>query len=126
WITPSTRQETPFSFNGDERKLQVEPGGTAIQLNGLYDVVLDFERDEQYGDLNTGDVELTTPSGDAVIKFEFPSYGDTPRGIIKEPMVSVSAQPFDAPRQYELVLTSNAANTYHLPFVMTVTLHPPT
>ncbi|MEC3881886.1 hypothetical protein [Parapedobacter sp. 10938] len=126
WLSPSNRQEIPFFFNGDERKLQVEPSGTAIQLNGLYDVVLDFERDEQYGDLNTGDVELTTPGGDAVIKFEFPSYDDISRGIIKEPMVSVSAQPSGAAGQYELVLTSNAATTYHLPFAMTVTLHPPT
>ena len=125
WLSPSKRQETPIFFNDHEQKLQVDPTDTAIQLNGLYDVVLDFERDERYGDLNIGDVELATPDGEAIIKFEFPSYGGIPLDVIRDTMVSVSTQPVAETEHYELIFTNGAATTYRIPFGMTVTLHPP-
>src|SRR5690606_29628864 len=49
WLSLANRQETPIFFSKEQQQLQVEPADIAIQLNGLYDVVLDFERDERYG-----------------------------------------------------------------------------
>lgn len=126
WLSPTKHQETPIFLNRQEKVLQVEPTDTTLQLNGLYDVVLDFDSDEQYGDLNTGDIELTSPAGDFVVKFELPVYKDVPSDILREPIASVTAQQAGGTELYELILTSENGTSYNIPFGMTVTLHPPT
>lgn len=126
WLSPAKRQESPLFFNPQQQQLQVAPTNIALQLNGLYEVVLDFEHNEQYGDLNTGDVELTSPDGDFVVKFQFPSYSDIPLAVIREAIVSVATRKVDDIGHHELVLTGDTATPYNIPFEMTVTLHPPT
>ncbi len=125
WLSPTKHQETPIFFDQQEKRLQVTPTDTVIQLNGLYNVVLDFDSDERYGDLNTGDVELTSPSGDFVVKFELPAYNDIPYDIMQEAIASVAIQRAGDTELYRLVLTSSSGTIYDILFGMTVTLHPP-
>lgn len=126
WLSPTKQQEVPLFFDLQNKVLQVEPSDKEITLNGLYDVILDFENDDRYGDLNTGDVELTSPGGDFVVKFELPSYGQVPPHIITDTFTSVSIRQAPDPEQYELVFTKEDGNTVTVPFGMTVTLQPPT
>lgn len=126
WLTPAKQQETPIFFNHQTKKLQVDATQTAIKLNGLYDVVLDFDSDDRYGDLNSGDVELLSPGGDFVVKFEFPRYGDVNPAILRNPIASVSVAEGDGMAPFVLVLTDASDTAFSIPFGMTVVMHPAT
>ncbi|GGG77885.1 hypothetical protein GCM10007415_07330 [Parapedobacter pyrenivorans] len=126
WVVPAKHQETPIFFDHEEKKLQVDATDTPIRLNGLYDVVLDFDSDERYGDLNSGDVELLSLEGDFAVKFEFPRYGDIHPDVLGKPIDSVSVQETDATERYELVFTDTSGTAFRIPFGMTVIMHPPT
>ena len=126
WLAPAKQQETPVFFNHQAKKLQVEATQTTIKFNGLYDVVLDFASDERYGDLNSGDVELLSPMGDFVVKFEFPRYGDIHPDTLREPIASVAVQEGGGMEPFVLVLTNTSDADFSIPFGMTVAMHPAT
>src|SRR5690606_8145564 len=75
WLYPAGNQEIPIFYNPTDKMLQLPATDIPIRINGLYDVVLDFDNEEPYGDLNSGDVEWISPDGKFALNVEFPSYG---------------------------------------------------
>ncbi|MBC7849220.1 MAG: hypothetical protein H7Y31_05770 [Chitinophagaceae bacterium] len=64
-------------FTADQLTYDVKP--TLLFPSGLYEVLLDMENDDRFGDLNTGDIVLPNPSlpgvflaGEFFLRFEFP------------------------------------------------------
>lgn len=126
WLYTAGKQETMFFYSHDHRKLQVDATDIPVYLNGLYNVVLDLVSDEQYGDLNSGDVELASLDGKVIMKFEFPSYGDIDLNVLKVTIASTSAVMADGTNHYKLVLKDTDDTVFSFPFTVTVTKQPAT
>ena len=54
--------EAPIYANCKEDTLQYDPTDTPLFLSGLYRVLLDLDDDNEYGDLNNGEVVLENPA----------------------------------------------------------------
>jgi len=62
--------EVPLFADCKKDQLSVKKTEHPLYLNGLYQVLLDLDNDEQFGDLNKGDIELWNPiSSGAMPKF---------------------------------------------------------
>ena len=126
WLYPAGGQEIPIFYNHTNKTLQLAATDTPVRINGLYDVVLDFDNEEPYGDLNSGDVEWISPDGEFVLNVEFPSYGAIDRAVLKTDIVSATVANATGKYPYELVLNATEDTTFKFPFAVTVAKHPPT
>ncbi len=126
WLYPAGSQEMPIFYSQADKTLQLVATDIPIHLNGLYDVVLDFDNEEPYGDLNSGDVEWISPDGEFTLNVEFPSYGDIDRKILKEEIVSATVVDAAGKYPYELALNAAGGAVFKFPFSITVAKHPST
>ena len=60
WLEKSTVSEVAFYADLKNKKMTYDPGtdNIKVDLNGLYEVLIEFDRDEIYGDLNDNTIEL--------------------------------------------------------------------
>lgn len=126
WLYPAGSQEIPIFYDRSNKTLQLTATDTPIYINGLYDVVLDFDNEEPYGDLNSGDVEWISPDGEFALNVEFPSYGISDRTVLKTDIISATVANATGKYPYDLILNSAGDATFKLPFAVTVAKHPPT
>ncbi len=54
--------EVPVYADIKNDKLSYQPTNTQLFLSGLYQVLLDLDNDDSYGDLNTGDITVPNPA----------------------------------------------------------------
>ena len=77
WLLPSDRNEVPIFLDQKEGKLSYVPPvaaskkDTRLVLNGLYNVLLDFEEDDEFGDLNDPVIERKTLVKGEEVTYEF-------------------------------------------------------
>ncbi len=117
WLYTDGKQEVDFQ----------EPNtGVAIHINGLYAVVLDLERDELLGDLNTGDVELESPEADFILKFECPRYADVAPEVLRIEAATATLAKREGVNRYELRLAGAESGTALVAFSVTIPKHPAT
>ncbi len=84
WLEKTTKSEVRFYADMDAGELTyTKDENQQILLNGLYEVLIEFDRDDTYGDLNdnTLETELEITSGDLTgliidITVEFPYWSD--------------------------------------------------
>lgn len=81
WMILSKESELQFYVDLDKSELTYESGPASdpnpeIILNGLYKVLLEFEEDDEYGDLNDPVIEwpLLLPDEELEVKFVFPHW----------------------------------------------------
>jgi uncharacterized protein YegP (UPF0339 family) len=85
WFDPSKTAENDFYYDVNNKVLthQLVEGAQQVYLNGLYEVLLEFDDSEKFGDLNdnTISLEYTLPTGDLKglsleLTAEFPYWSD--------------------------------------------------
>ncbi len=80
WFDPSKENEHPLYLNDAIEKLDYTPGKEKLQLKGLYNVLLEFEEDDELGDLNSSSLDrtITDPNEQRYdIAVNFPSWEET-------------------------------------------------
>lgn len=103
WLFTSAIQEVPIYANCEEDFLQYDPSPQEIKLGGLYAVFLDLAIDLEFGDLNTGDVELENipltlnpmveiEAGEFQVKFELPSVKSVDKKLLGESPETVTIE----------------------------------
>ncbi|WP_257670733.1 hypothetical protein [Parapedobacter tibetensis] len=136
WLVVNGKQEVPLYFDAENKKLQTTPTNKPITINGLYEVVIDLEVDEEYGDLNCGDVEIPNPSfdysvmenlfeGEFFVKFELPGLseiGDEISGLTLT--IATVTKDSEKPGHYAFALEDDDGNEYTVPFGVTIPKHP--
>jgi hypothetical protein len=70
WLTKSIDSEQIFYLDRPNKKLTYA-GGERVYLNGLYNILLEFEEDEELGDLNSSVVSGNVIGGTIEVAFPF-------------------------------------------------------
>ena len=84
--------EIPIYADCKKDTLTYEPNNHPLYVSGLYNVLLDLDNDDEFGDLNTGDIELFNPvstgidpkfkAGDISFKIELPYWDEVDMDIV--------------------------------------------
>jgi len=124
WVYPTGLPEVAVYFNASDKMLQLDETDKPIHFNGLYDVVLDLDNVEPYGDLNSGDVEWSTPKGEFTLNLEFPRYTEVNRTVLTAEVVSATVSANNGAHSFKLVLNTASDDTVSIPFTVTAARHP--
>ncbi|MGK6352097.1 hypothetical protein [Parapedobacter sp. DT-150] len=136
WLQPSPVQEVPVYFNHDEDGLQFAATDEAIRFNGLYDVLLDLEVHDTFGDLNTGDVLVSNPAfkyspmeeipaGEFYLKVELPAVNQVEATLLTGELASATVVKDTAvPEGFLLKASADGAEPLTIPFRVTIPKHP--
>lgn len=126
WLDPTTRSEVDFYANFKKKEITYNKTGKAVKkidLNGLYEVLLEFDACEEYGDLNDNTLitELVIKTGKLKglvieIEVEFPYWSfEWPAGMgwhnlenIKDRISCVTTRVKETPENFKVEVNVTA------------------
>lgn len=136
WLLPEGKQEVPLFIHCEQDKLQYEKTDQPLSLQGLYTVLLDLDIDLEFGDLNTGDVELENTAfpfspmvdidaGEFQVKFELPSVKEVAPKVLKEEVSAISiVKNAEKNWYYSFKVEWADGDTAAIPFRVSIAKHP--